>query len=181
MSVIQSYHRISLEKFCEIERDCEKAESYFRIIDSSGNHVGGRAYDLSATSLCIDRQWEALHYLLSGERNIDDHLFWRDKIRPPLSKIASGGQEMIWETDCNVGALCFFTADEIQEISQALNNLPQKVLRTRFEARGNLKLYSQKEHWDEESWHSLLHVFSYVSKFFNQAAEHNQLVLSWSG
>ncbi|MDF0553919.1 YfbM family protein [Kamptonema sp. UHCC 0994] len=125
--------------------------------------------DTTKTQLSIEKEWQAIHYLLTGEIAFDE-----TQAEPPLSNVVLGGRPTKFKA--SYGYVRYLTPDEVKEIALALNQVSREELRTRFDS-GNAKIYAQEEQWDEESWMFLMNVQDDLVRFFNEAAANNQVIL----
>ncbi len=67
MGIYVCFHRLSREKFVELENNFDRAAVYFRLIDStSGNSVWSETFDEKCAKLSLEKEWGALNYLLNG-------------------------------------------------------------------------------------------------------------------
>ncbi|MDC0833635.1 hypothetical protein CKA32_006603 [Geitlerinema sp. FC II] len=127
-------------------------------------------FDLNKTWLSIEKEWQAIHYLLTGEVACD-----RSSAEPPLNQVIFGGTET--EFEATYGYVRYFTPDEVKEIAIAIAQLPEIDLRIRFNEREDLELYAQSDKWDEEDWEFLKRTLKYIHDFFAEAAKNNEIVL----
>lgn len=174
MSITMSYRRLSLEKFEELKSSSEVAQKFFYGDDSYDNalSVYDEDFDSSATKLDIEKEWQAIHYLLTGEIGFgsDDPA--------PLHKVIWGGTPTEWE--CSYGHTRFLTTVEVQEIAQTLVQTPEAHLRANFEAHGDVEIYAQEDTWTDESdddWETLTNAYSFIMRFFEEAAAAQQMML----
>ena len=75
MGITVSYQRISASKFTEIQNNPESAEEFFDSIHAA------------KTRLSIQKEWQAIHYLLTGEIAFDE-----SQAEPPLCNVVMGGK-----------------------------------------------------------------------------------------
>jgi hypothetical protein len=173
MGIEVSYRRISPDKFAELQSNVEAAEEFFYGGDVFENMINVYTADLDATGwhLSIEKEWQAIHYLLSGEVAIDDE----SQTTPPLRNVVMGGTPTEWEA--TYGTVRYLMPDEVKAVSQFLNQTPIETLRARFDARGNTKLYAQGDAWEAGAWDALIHVYAHLVRFYNQAASQGEVVL----
>lgn len=185
MGTYTSYHRLPLEKFCALENDFHFAQTFCRSIDAArGNSVWSDKFDEDISKLSLEKEWASMDYLLNGRLSPLEKLDLRQQNKAPLLDLFCG-HELDWPQsfvpESALPDLAFLTPPEVQEIFIALQNLPTQTLRTRFEARGTLPLYSQSEVWNEASWTFLARAFFYLQIFCEQAATNNEVILISSG
>ncbi len=173
MSITMSYRRLSPAKFEELKIDSEATQEFFYGEHAyDGMSVYNDDFDSSATRLRIEKEWEAIHYLLTGE------IEFGSENASPLHKVVMGGTPTEWE--CSYGPIRFLTPTEVQEISQALAQTPESILRANFEARGDVEIYAQEDNWTDESdddWEILLNTYSFIVRFFAEAVAAQQIML----
>jgi KaiC/GvpD/RAD55 family RecA-like ATPase len=122
------------------------------------------------TQLSVEKEWQAIHYLLTGEVAFDE-----SQAESPLRKLILGGTST--EFEATYGYVRYLSPTEVKELAQALRQVSREDLRARFDARENLEIYAQKDEWAEEDWELLLRVLDCIIRFFNEAATDDQLIL----
>lgn len=204
MSITVSYRRISPEKFAELQSNPELAEEFFYGEDSTTTALLDRLMqaqfqndrelmqqlsvqaqealyrdkasvyadnsDVTKTQLSLEKEWQAIHYLLTGEVAFDE-----SRAEPPLSNLIFGGTET--EFEATYGYVRYLSPAEVKELVQALHQVSREDLRAKFDARGNTEIYAQGNKWDEEAWELLLSVLDYITRFFDEAAANDQIIL----
>lgn len=173
MSITMSYRRLSPARFEELQKDSAAAEEFLYGEHAfDGISVYSSDFDAGATYLDIEKEWQAIHYLLTGEVEFDSD------DPSPLHQVVMGGTPTEWE--CGYGHIRFLTPAEVQEISQALAQTPESVLRANFDARGDVEIYAQEDRWTDESdeeWEILMNTYSFIVRFFAEAAAAQQMML----
>lgn len=173
MGIEVSYRRISPEKFAELQSNAEAAEEFFYGDHAFEDMTNVYTDDLEASGshLSIEKEWQALHYLLTGEVAFDDE----SQAELPVRNIVMGGTPTQWEA--TYGYVRYLTPDEVRDVAQFINDTPTDILRARYDSRGNTKIYAQGEAWGEENWEVLMRAYNHLVNFFNQAADQGQVVL----
>lgn len=173
MGIEVSYRRISPEKFEGLQIDPDAAEEFFYGSAAYADMVNVYTDDIDAGGwhLSIEREWQAIHYLLTGEVAFDDE----SRAEPPLRNVVMGGTPTEWEA--TYGYVRYLTPVEVKAVSQLLNDMPTHALRARFDARGDTKIYAQGDGWEEEAWEPLMSAYAQLVKFYNQAAAQGEVVL----
>jgi hypothetical protein len=126
--------------------------------------------DATKTRLSIEKEWQAIHYLLTGEVAFDE-----SQTESPLSNIVLGGT--LTEFEATYGYVRYLLPDEVKEIAQALHQVSREDLRTRFDARGDTEIYAQEDTWDEDAWELLLRVLDLLVRFFDEASANDEVIL----
>lgn len=194
MGITVSYQRISLEKFAEIQDDPESAEEFFFAGNSDRIALLSRLMqaqfenddelikqlsvqaqqagnlDTTKTRLSIEKEWQAIHYLLAGEVAFD-----QSQSELPLSSLVLGGTPTKFEA--GYGYVRYLSPNEVKELAQALHQVSRADLRSRFDARGSMEIYAQEDEWDEKTWEFLLSVFDSLISFFNEASANDEVIL----
>ncbi len=191
MGITVSYQRISLEKFAEIQDSPESAEEFFFASDSERIALLSRlvqaqfenddeliqqlaqahqAMNLDTTKISIEKEWQAIHYLLTGEVAFD-----RSQAELPLSSLVLGGTPTKFEA--GYGYVRYLSPDEVKKLAQALHQVSRADLRSRFDARGSMEIYAQEDEWDEKAWEFLLSVLDSLISFLNEASVNNEVIL----
>jgi Domain of unknown function (DUF1877) len=129
-----------------------------------------RSESASKTQLSIEKEWQAIHYLLTGEIEFDE-----SQVAPPLSNLVLGGTPTQFEA--TYGYVRYLSPEEVKEMNQALQQVSRDELRARFNARGNQEIYAQEDEWGEESWEFLLGVKETTTRFFEEASANDQMIL----
>ncbi len=171
--IITNYTRLSPEKFAELQNNPELAEEFFSgesvpYQDMASVYRGN--IDRTKTHVSLEKEWQAIHYLLTGEVACDE-----SQAEPPLSKLIFGGTPT--EFEAGYGYVRYLSSTEVKELSQALHQVKREDLRARFEARGETEIYAQEDEWDEETWLFFLAVLDFLVLFFHEAAANNEMVL----
>jgi hypothetical protein len=196
MGIEVSYQRISPEKFADIQNNPELAKEFFNLGESSilslwdmiqGNLLQNNkkrleqlhqneasiyegSYDITKTRLSLEKEWQAINYLLTGEISSDE----KSQAEPLLSQVVMGGTPTKFEA--TYGFVRYFAPNEVKEIFLALDLVSREDIRARFDLRGNRKIYAQDE-WDEEEWEMLLSAINAIVCFFNIAATNDEVIL----
>ena len=172
MGIEVSYRRIAPAKFEELRSNPDLAEEFFYGDGVFGDRTSVYTDDIDTTSdLSIEKEWQAIHYLLTGEVAFDD----ASQTEPPVRNVVMGGTPTEWEATYNY--VRFLTPDEVKEVANFLNDTPIEVLRAHFDARGKTKIYTQGSSWSEDNWELLMRVYAHLVKFYNQAAAQGEVVL----
>jgi hypothetical protein len=196
MGIEVSYERILPGKFADIQNNPKLAKEFFHTGDSSilgslldmmqgnsiqdSNKILENLYqneasvyegysDTTKTRLSLEKEWQAIHYLLTGEISFEE-----SQSEPILGKVVMGGTPTKFEAA--YGFVKYFDSNEIKEISKALDLVSREDLRAKFDARGDRKIYAQGE-WDEEEWEMLLCAIDAVTCFFKVAATNDEFIL----
>jgi Domain of unknown function (DUF1877) len=158
MGIIVSYQRISASKFTEIQNNPESAEEFFDSIHAA------------KTRLSIQKEWQAIHYLLTGEIAFDE-----SQAEPPLRNVIMGGNPT--NLEAAYGYVRYFSPGEVNELTQALLGVTREDLRNRFDLRGDREIYAQEDEWDEDEWEFLMDILESMICFFQEAATNSEVIL----
>lgn len=170
MSSSIEFRRITPEDFDRSHNDTAYAEAYFGFdLNADDDEVLLSFFEsLEASDLYLDlgKKWQGIHFLLTGEFP-STH---KSSLHTPLHKVMMGGAETPL---CHVvgGVIRYFSVDEVREIAQALSNVSGSEL----ELRLSTLMEHDKHKWDTTP--SLLSLCIQLVKFFNKAAQNQDIVL----
>ncbi|WP_310482708.1 DUF1877 family protein [Chamaesiphon sp. VAR_48_metabat_403] len=153
MGITVSYQRISPSKFTEIQNNPESGEEFFDSIY------------VAKTRLSIQKEWQAIHYLLTGEIAFDE-----SQAEPPLCNVVMGGNATKFEA--TYGYVRYFSPSEANELAQALTGVVREDLRNRFDLRGDREIYAQ-----EDEWEFLMDLLESMICVFQEAAKNSEVIL----
>ncbi|WP_036485951.1 YfbM family protein [Myxosarcina sp. GI1] len=123
--------------------------------------------------LNIGKDWQAIHFLLTGEAARD-----RTNTSPPLSNVVLGGTETEYQTD--YGKVRYLKPNEVKEVVEALEQITLNDLRSHFspEAFNAARIYPnpQPGGWTIEELESLLTTYVLLVEFFKEAAKQNNFI-----
>lgn len=185
------YTRVTPQEFARLQSDARAAESFFapklddvleeleRALEESADpekllarrqeQKGGERY------LFIGTDWHALHFLLTGDRDLESHSL------PPtlLGKMVRGGTETPWP--CTYGHVRSFTPDEVRAVADALTQVSVHNLRARFSgaALNAAQIIPRpgRAHWTDEDAESVFEIYSGVVEFFTSTARDGDMML----
>ena len=171
MGIEASYRRINfaewdqLRHLMESSEDSnadERYEAYASIADSDELRSSDRY-------LSIEKDWHALHVLLTGEMSNPSEI---QPFPPPLGNVVIGGTETPF--DAGYGKVRFLKPEEVREVAEALIHISVHDLQSRFDpvAFTKAKVYPNPRPggWDLEQLVSLLWIYPELVNFFRIAA-----------
>src|SRR5207237_400765 len=125
--------------------------------------------------LDIDKEWQALHFLLTGRAEMDT-----TNVPPPLGNVVLRGTPTKWEA--TYGMVRYLTPQEVEHVALALSSLDEGELRLRLDpaAFQAANIYPGGEVWDTSALEGLLKTFGRVRDFFSAAAREGEAALLWS-
>lgn len=178
MGIEASYRRINAEEWGQLQRllqTCqtldgfERYEAYAGIADSDELRSSDRY-------LTIDKDWHALHALLTGQVSDPSEI---QPVPPPLGNVVIGGKETL--IDATYGKVRYLDPEEVRAVADALSGVSVDDLRARFDpvAFTEAKVYPNPRPggWDMEQLESLLWVYPQLVGFFREAAREGNVVL----
>jgi Domain of unknown function (DUF1877) len=130
MGIEASYRRINAAEWGQLQQlqqsyptlDGEdRYEAYASIADSDELRSSDRY-------LTIDKDWHALHVLLTGEISNPSNI---PPVPPPLGNVVMGGTET--PIDATYGKVRFLKPDDVREVADALSQISVDDLRARFD------------------------------------------------
>ena len=117
--------------------------------------------------LTIDKDWHALHALLTGEISNPSNI---QPVPPPLRNVVMGGTET--PIDATYGKVRFLKPDEVRDVADALSKISVQELQARFDpiAFTKAEVYSNPRPggWDIEQLESLLWIYLQLVGFFRE-------------
>ncbi len=123
--------------------------------------------------LKIGKDWQAIHFLLTGEAAMD-----KTNAPPPLCNVVLGGTETEYQTD--FGKFRYLKPSEVKEVVEALKLISLDNLRSRFspEAFNAARIYPnpQPGGWETEELEQLLPEYVKLFEFFKEAAKQNHFI-----
>ena len=114
----------------------------------------------------LDKAWHGIHYLLTGTA-------WEGE--PPLNLLVSGGTE-VGDIDVGYGPPRVLTSGEVRAAHEALREIDEATLRTRFEPAEMMRLEIYPEIWDrnpaeDDTFGYCAGYFATLKSFVSDAAE----------
>ncbi len=173
MGIEQCYRRITPNELDRLLTDNSWGEKFLW----DGNFDYGQWDILEPINryLDIEKEWQVLHFLLTGEVTFSGH----SQAPLPLRNAIMGGHNTQYEATYDYHR--YLTPEEVKEVAGALNQILPEDLRTRY------KQYSYKpfpgtrpispEEWGEWSWQHLLGLYKQLENFFNEAAKENDVII----
>ena len=126
----------------------------------------------------LDKEWHALHFLLTGDSSMDS------KHRPndPLHNVVMGGRKTKIST--GYGPARLLAVDDVRAIAKALGEISVDDLRGRFSAEefNAADIYPNPEPggWSEEEIEGVFHLYPLLVRFFQQAAKAGEIVVVYT-
>ena len=178
MGIEASYRRINAAEWDKLQQllkayetldGFERYEAYSSIADS--DELGS-----SDRYLTIDKDWHALHALLTGEISNPSDI---KPVPPPLGNVVMGGTETPF--DAAYGKVRFLKPEEVREVVDALSKISVEDLRSRFDpvAFTKAEVYPNPRPggWDMEQMESVFWIYPQLVAFFRDAAREGNVVL----
>ena len=185
MSITANYHRLTPSEFKKCLDDPTTAASVNlfnldemddEIEDSLGDEFDFDAAAKSGRYLDIGKFWHGLHFLLTGDFEMD-----ATRVPPPLGNVVLGGTPTKWEA--TYGMVRSLTPEEVKEVASALKDTTLENLRRRSLSQfGAEHLYGYHglppgSRLDNKDVEAVLEVFKEVRDFFVVAAQEGDVVL----
>ena len=180
MGVEASYRRLTIDQWYKLQPFVEEDdglgdewgeanEAYRDIADSDELRSSDRY-------LSIDKDWHALHVLLTGDISHPSDI---QPAAPPLGNVVIGGTETPF--DATYGKVRFLMPEEVREVADALSQITVEDLRQRFDpvAFTKAQVYPNPRPggWNSDELESLLWVYPQLVGFFRDAAREGDVVL----
>jgi hypothetical protein len=178
MGIEASYRRINAAEWDQLQQLAESSqtlpgedlyEAYAGIADSDELRSSDRF-------LTIDKDWHALHALLTGEISNPSSI---QPVPPPLGNVVIGGTGT--PIDATYGKVRFLKPDEVREVAEALSQISVEDLRARFDpvAFTAAEVYPNPRPggWNADELEPLLWIYPQLVGFFHDAAREGDVVL----
>ena len=163
MGMIGNYLRVSNEELEAYLSDSSKLEK--RVYNGNGQD--------DPSLLDVDKSWEALFFLLTGQA-----LATSDEARPPFSWVLLPPNEIDPDQDMGYGPATYTTAEQTKELSAAINNISSEEIKGRYDGDRMNDMGIYPEVWTEDiSKKYLFDEFNSLKDFFTEAANNNQAVI----
>lgn len=123
-------------------------------------------------SLDIDKAWNAIHFVLTGEAELEDN-------HSLLAKVVLGGTP-VNEEDVGYGPALLITAEEVRQIAEAIQPIGREAFGERFHVAEMLEneVYPVMPDEDEEGFFEYVwDYFTAVQAFFQNASSQGKCVL----
>jgi hypothetical protein len=183
MSITASYRRVTPQEFAKLQSDPKAASSFFGTnldeldLDNPEAMLAKmQEQERSNRYLDIDKDWHALHFLLTGDGGLGER-----GTRPPLplGNVVQGGTETEWE--CTYGRVRSLTPDGVRAVADALGRISVEELRSRFSVASfnAAEIYplGRGANWTEDEAESVFDIYPRVVEFFRLAAKEGDVVL----
>jgi hypothetical protein len=178
MGIEASYRRLNAAEWDQLQQlqesdstldGFDRYEAYASIADSDELRSSDRY-------LTIDKDWHALHVLLTLEISNPSNI---KPFPPPLGNVVMGGTETLF--DATYGKVRFLTPNEVRAVADALSEISVEDLRARFDpiAFTKAEVYPNPRPggWDTEQLEPLLWIYPQLVGFFRDAAREGNVVL----
>lgn len=151
---------------------------YFRADDAKVREIQEGVSILHISSdddkmLDIDKAWHAIHFILTGEAwEFDEDNF--------LTQLVLGGKP-VNDDDMGYGPARLLTKDIVAPLADALGQWEEDVFREKFDLKAMIEnnVYPVMDDEDEEQFFEYVwFYFREVKKFFRQAADQGENVIS---
>jgi Domain of unknown function (DUF1877) len=171
-----SYRRINAADWGKLQRLQESTLDGEELYEAFASIADSDELRSSDRYLTIDKDWHALHVLLTGEISNPSNI---KPVSPPLGNAVTGGTETSF--DATYGKVRFLKPDEVRAVADALGQISVQDLRARFDpvAFTEAEVYPNPRPggWNLEELESLLWVYPQLVGFFRDAAREGNVVL----
>lgn len=170
MGIEFEYRRITPEEFnaspshpfgLDLVEDWDELISFYDDLRCSDDYLN------------IGKDWQAIHFLLTGEAAMD-----RSSAPPPLRNVVFGGTETEYESD--FGKVRCLNSSEVKDTAEAIKQISSDELRSHFDANAlnAARIYPnpQPGGWSLEELESVLSTYEQLKQFFQEAAKQDKLI-----
>ncbi|HXI70433.1 MAG TPA: YfbM family protein [Verrucomicrobiae bacterium] len=183
MSIEASYRRVTPHEFAKLQSDPKAASSFFgtnlddlELDNPEALLAKMQEQESSDRYLDIGKDWHALHFLLTGDGELGEHV---TPPPPPLGNVVQGGTETEW--DCTYGHVRSLTPDEVRAVAEALGKISVGDLRSRFSVESfnaaDIYPHGYRASWTEDEAESVFEIYPSVVEFFQLAAKDGDIIL----
>lgn len=168
MSTIANYTRITPEELAELQANPETTRD-FLFPEGEDADLDDETYFDDERNLDIDKAWHGIHFLLTGS-------VWEGD--PPLMNAVLGGIEL-GDEDVGYGPARFLTQGEVLETAEALSQISEADLRSRYDASAMAKADIYPSIWKEDagSLDYLMEYYVELVRFFKEASANGEAML----
>jgi hypothetical protein len=191
MAIELTYRRLKKAKWARLQKDREKAKSFLFSLpgidfdnlasfsSDPQSNPAARAKLIAAlrkakkdpTRVELDKDWHALHFLLSGDPSMGSEHLAED----PLHNTVLGGHPTDFE------GVRILENSDVGEIARALAKISVKKLRGRFSATTfndeEIYPFPRPGGWTRREVESVFKIYPKLVKFFKDAASAREIVL----
>jgi hypothetical protein len=119
----------------------------------------------------IDKSWEGIIFLLTGQRFATDH---------PLVRVLFSGQLIDEEQDLGYGPAHYLTSEEVVSINEEISALTGDWLKEGFDAERMMQLEVYPAIWkDDDAFEYLADGFSTLRQTYAEAAKNGEAVITF--
>ncbi len=163
MSMVSSLLRVSLVELNSFLKDASKLEE--KIFDE-------KREDDDPTELFIDKAWDGINFLLTGEDLNSDH---------DLVEVIMPDEAIDEDQDLGYGPATYLLPDRVKELHLALKNISATDLEYCYDAKKMTELQIYPGNWDqkEEMLEYLIEHYKEVQSFYAAAANNNEAIIVW--
>jgi hypothetical protein len=181
MSIEANYWRITPKAFARLKAEPKRAEAFFGLSLEVSDETEAIIAEMLEPeredfdrSLYIGTDWHALHFLLTGDGELEPH-----PVVPPLGNAIQGGTETEWP--CTYGQVRSLNPQEVRDVAAALAKISVAELRSRFSVAAfnaaGIYPHGRRGAWTEREVESAFESYPRLVEFFQQAAKQGDIVL----
>ena len=175
MGITASYLALPPEDYVSLESDLEAAEEFFYGMEDFDAMDQRREEEKAqGRRLSIEKDWHAIHYLLTGDPGMEEHV-----VPPPLGNVVLGGTPTPFEA--TYGQVRLLKTVEVQEVNDALAEVTLEELKSRFDkaAFNRHEIYPNPRPggWDDHEISTVWFSYPSLCDFFGRAVVAGHVVL----
>jgi hypothetical protein len=165
MGIVACFASVSEDTLARFREDSDEFEEFLYPDDGD-----------VPNSVDIDKSWDAIHYLLTGEgiQQTEDY-------SEPQTLAINGGEE--FGPDVGYGPARFLLPDQVAAVSKVLTKLTKAELKRRFNTNDMIEENVYLSHsWEDDEKAGLSYVLEYfkqLTTFYRAAAERGDAVIQW--
>lgn len=130
--------------------------------------------DYENNILDVDKAWHAIHFVLTGES-------WEAPADELLANVVMGGQP-INDTDMGYGPARLLEREVVKKLAKALEDWDESAFREKFHVTDMIenRVYPVMDNENEEEFFQYVwFYFMELKKFFKEAADRNEYIISY--
>lgn len=164
MSMIGNFRQVSKGELKELLLQPEKIESFIYPESEEELEV-----------LCIEKAWEGIHFLLTGQTLPEKYLDFDDQ--NPLNSLIFGGQTIVEDIDLGYGPGRYLTADQVIEINKALKQIKKEELALKYDVTIFRESSVYPFEWQKEDADYLLEYWDEIVQFYDDASNKENAII----
>ena len=152
-----------------------KLETYINDSSNLEDDIYNENESLDVTIIDIDKAWDGIVFLLTGESSLNFP-------KHPLYKILFSGQIIDNDQDLGYGPAHYLTPEQVLEFNNKISEITTDDLRQKYDPQKMQKLEVYPEIWDrdgDEAFDYLNVYFKDVQQLYSDAAKNKEAIITY--